>query len=83
MTLQSIAQESHPNVRKTFITKTACSVMEEEVIAREAIAALERNDAIFFGDQQHCRLPQPATLQTVAAKPCIAAPLTRLNYTLG
>ena len=83
MTLQSIAQESHLNVQKTVTMKTAWSAMEEEVIVTEVIAALEQNDAVFFGGPQHCRLLQLATLQTVAAKPYIAAPLRRQSYTLG
>ena len=83
MTLQSIAQESHLNVQKTVTMKTACSAMEEEVIVTEVAAALEQNDAVFFGGPQHFRLLQLATLRTVAAKPCIAAPLRHQSYTLG
>ena len=81
--MQSIAQEAHLNVQKTVTMKMALSAMEEEVIVTEVVVALGQNDANFCGDQQHCRHLQLATLQTLAAKPCIAAPLIRLNYTLG
>ena len=81
--MQSIAQESHLNVQKTVTMKMALSAMEEEVIVTEVVVALGQNDAVFCGDQQHYQHLQLATLQTLAAKPCIAAPLTRLNYTLG
>ena len=82
-TLQSIVQESHPNVPKTATMRMAWSATEQGVVVTEAVADLEQNDVIFSGGQQPCLLLQSATLQTVvAAKLFIAAPSRRLSYTL-
>ena len=82
-TLLSIAQGPPLIVQKIVTMRTALSAMEVEVTATKVAVDLGQNGVVFFGDQQHCQLHQPAPLWTVFARVSTAQLLRLPGCTLA